>query len=328
MDPLKIHFLNVGHGDCTIVQFPSGRVAMIDINDSGILDSDTEDELGSKLDTLGPPIYRALGLAFPQALRAKLDDYLRTKLDDPVEYFISNFGKDIFRYIQSHPDMDHMSGLARLLGSGVLIWNFWDTAHNVEKESQWEQGKFDERDWNVYQELRASPKARKYVGGDKLQYFIDDGITIVHPEKHTSDASDPNDVSYVLLITHGECRILLGGDAPAKMWEDIHERSTKSQRGYQRINLFKAPHHGRKSGYHWPFVKALNADMTIVSVGDLAAEHDAADSYEKYSKFGCYTTREHGTLIASCWPTGQVFVNDKSGKLVASNSGSLGNFTK
>lgn len=37
---LEIHFLSVGHGDCTIIQFPSGRVMMIDINNSKTLPDD------------------------------------------------------------------------------------------------------------------------------------------------------------------------------------------------------------------------------------------------------------------------------------------------
>lgn len=30
---LEIHFLNVGHGDCTFAKFPSGRLALIDSRD-------------------------------------------------------------------------------------------------------------------------------------------------------------------------------------------------------------------------------------------------------------------------------------------------------
>src|SRR5258708_26973264 len=32
--PLVLHFLNVGHGDCTFIELPSGRLMMIDINNS------------------------------------------------------------------------------------------------------------------------------------------------------------------------------------------------------------------------------------------------------------------------------------------------------
>jgi hypothetical protein len=38
---LEFHFLNVGHGDCTIIRHPSGRLTMVDINNGQLLDADT-----------------------------------------------------------------------------------------------------------------------------------------------------------------------------------------------------------------------------------------------------------------------------------------------
>src|SRR6266511_1503285 len=37
---VELHFLNVGHGDCTFVDLPSGRLMMIDINNSKSLPED------------------------------------------------------------------------------------------------------------------------------------------------------------------------------------------------------------------------------------------------------------------------------------------------
>ncbi len=34
---VKIHFLNVGHGDCTIIEHHIGNITMIDINNSKTL---------------------------------------------------------------------------------------------------------------------------------------------------------------------------------------------------------------------------------------------------------------------------------------------------
>src|ERR1700730_3140779 len=42
---LRIHFLNVGHGDCTIISHPSGRLTMIDINTSQDYDDESFQEL-------------------------------------------------------------------------------------------------------------------------------------------------------------------------------------------------------------------------------------------------------------------------------------------
>ena len=38
---LRVHFLNVGHGDCTIIKHPSGRLTMIDLNNSQDFDAET-----------------------------------------------------------------------------------------------------------------------------------------------------------------------------------------------------------------------------------------------------------------------------------------------
>jgi hypothetical protein len=43
--PLTIHFLNVGQGDCTVIEFPSGRLALVDINNGKTLDATTREEV-------------------------------------------------------------------------------------------------------------------------------------------------------------------------------------------------------------------------------------------------------------------------------------------
>ena len=45
---LRVHFLNVGHGDCTIIKHHSGRLTMIDINNSQDYDSATFNDIWSE----------------------------------------------------------------------------------------------------------------------------------------------------------------------------------------------------------------------------------------------------------------------------------------
>ena len=49
----RIHFLNVGHGDCTIIEHASGRITMVDINNSDSLDGDTRRELAEEYGITG-----------------------------------------------------------------------------------------------------------------------------------------------------------------------------------------------------------------------------------------------------------------------------------
>ena len=163
MKSLRIHFLNVGHGDCTIIEFPD-HLTMVDINNSRALDDETRAEMEDKIaKRLGLGIDLAVSRAFALGTPPRIAQELckeEERLTDPIDFFISLYGsqQSIFRYIQSHPDMDHMSGLYRLHEQEkISIVNFWDTHHSVEKpEDAGPEGRFDMRDWDTYRKLRKS----------------------------------------------------------------------------------------------------------------------------------------------------------------------------
>ncbi len=56
-------------------------------------------------------------------------NFRESKLTDPIVYIANNyFSKynEIFRFILTHPDMDHMSGIKELFNR-KYVRNFWDT---------------------------------------------------------------------------------------------------------------------------------------------------------------------------------------------------------
>ncbi len=103
---LRVHFLNVGHGDCTIISHPSGRLTMIDINNSQDYDDETFQELlkeeRQKADAYGLGKTNALqasgllGASYNPLLSGlpRLSDVLsadavrdsRKELTDPIEF--------------------------------------------------------------------------------------------------------------------------------------------------------------------------------------------------------------------------------------------------
>src|SRR4051794_28690384 len=113
--PLKVHFLNVGRGDCTIIEFPSGRIGMVDIDCLKTLDPSTEEEVTQAF--FESQSFVQIANDFTSYFKAK-DAFIRSRLapiTDPFLYFNSNIGyKDIFRLVITHPDMDHMTGIDRL----------------------------------------------------------------------------------------------------------------------------------------------------------------------------------------------------------------------
>ena len=89
---LRVDFLNVGKGNCTVIGFPSGRLTVVDIDNSLIDDKDDV-------------------------------------LQDPLEFLDRQYPQHaIFRFVLTHPDMDHISGLDQLFRQRSAF-NFWDTEH-------------------------------------------------------------------------------------------------------------------------------------------------------------------------------------------------------
>jgi competence protein ComEC len=343
---VDFHFLDVGQGDCTIVEFPT-RLTVVDINSCRTLAKESESELRARHRYSPPapnpflhgPFTAAAALlggtrspnlqALIEAAEAerKLQE-AKNKLTNPIDYLKAWFpGQPIFRYIQTHPDMDHMAGLYRIaFEEGIQIVNFWDTSHCIEKdEAAMRTGavNHDFRDWRAYLALRrrtSDPTVLRLTIGAQGDFYRQDCIHIWvpfdHKEQNNPDA-DPNDLSYVLCIQVGKCNIVMGGDATIETWKELYRRFCGSYGKMPKIHLLKASHHGRKSGYHVDSVRSMNPDLTVVSVGELKGKDDAAASYERFSNTGCFSTVDHGSMIARCWENGLVWLYDKDIKRIA-----------
>lgn len=321
---LKIHFLNVGHGDCTIIEFQN-RLTVVDINNCKKLATDTRTELKTKYSRNATWGGNSLAAMF--GVDARVNDE-EAKLVDPIDYLKANFPgqKSIFRYIQTHPDMDHMGGLHRLGEEGYTIVNFWDTNNSISKEmetNKWAQVNHDERDWDRYQEFHNGHfkdcTLLKLTQNASSSFYKEDGISIWAPFENTKSKdpeADPNYFSYVIQIQHGASSIVLGGDLPADLWDKLVAANNNT---LPKVNLLKASHHGRKSGYSINAVKAMAPDLTICSVGELRSKHDASASYERFSEYGCYSTIDHGTIVATCWSDGDIFLAGSDGQTFGRN---------
>jgi competence protein ComEC len=310
--PLVVHFLNVGEGDCTIIEFPSGHVGMVDISNVKELDPDTRKEL---LEDYSDLDYVLARLAESPRVALLQEAYLRkvaAPTTDALEYFDEHIGytRDIFRLITTHPHMDHLSGLHRLHTQEPKdIINFWHAGpYNFElDDADWNGWKYSELDWLTYKQLRSStsdPKALHNQQGDTGNYWTDDGIEIWAPtdglEALAVKRNQPNILSAVLKISHAGRSILLGGDATAdETWPALYPYIDMTG-----IDVLKASHHGRNSGYHQPSVEEMSPWLTITSVGQ--KEHDASEKYRRYSDYTVstrftgdirITIEDDGTLV-------------------------------
>jgi competence protein ComEC len=260
---LRVHFLNVGHGDCTLVEHHSGRLTMVDINtsqeydrasfsellaeeekkrlcnplggfgaDSGV--SAVSNTLFGGLGGFGAPAASGLGLLGPLTAYGDAVTAAKRELVDPIAFIQQHYpGRRLWRFVLTHPDLDHMRGLKRLYET-IGFNNFWDTAHTKPTPNYRSDG--DKLDWEFYQRLRSGSLGLVplfYTRGDAHFAFMKDEvgqtggdwIEILSPTpdlvKTCNAAGKSNDLSFVLRLWHIGKSVLLPGDAEGLAWDDL-----------------------------------------------------------------------------------------------------------
>jgi len=272
----KVHFLNVGDGDCTLVELPDNTLTVIDIRNG----------------------------------RTKKVES-NSKFENPISYIKDLQYTSIYRYIQTHPDMDHMDGIYDLSQIGIV--NFWDTDNSRKKPEDFTQG-FREIDWDEYVTLKKKAKYRTRsltpigLEGGKFPYEI----YILHPTdeivKEANKAEDWNYLSYVVLVMYKGFKLLISGDTSDKAWEYIYEWTQENSDGNKLlsgITVFKAAHHGRNSSYCGiDMLNLMNPQKIVISKGSVPGEQSAYGKY--YSWAGgpdnMYLTSK-GTILVDYYDT-------------------------
>lgn len=231
---LKIHFINVGKGNCTVIDFPSGHLTVIDTDNSRNTDEND--------------------------------------LTDPIDFIKKQYpNRDIFRLIITHPDMDHLSGMEEI-AENFKIYNFWDTENN-KTLSQADLDKapyYEKEDWKTYQKFRKSTESPKCINlyrNSNGDYWNSDNIKILSPSKalvkKANDSGEYNHLSYVISINYNGTKILLGGDATIAAWDEILAELGEDE---LKADIFLAPHHGSSYNVNKEVFKHIAPKHVVVSV--------------------------------------------------------------
>lgn len=198
--------------------------------------------------------------------------------------------------------MDHMTGLNALLNEGkTKIANFWHSGLEIDKPD-FNDSNYKEEDWDTYTELKNSSESPKNIvksAGDIGNFWTGDGIEILCPtddlKRLAVDKNRLNLCSYVFLITYQDYKFVLAGDAEKEDWDYIVENYANK---ISNVNVLKAAHHGRDSGFQEEAVKLMNPEYTIVSVGK-KPDTDAHNEYKKYTRQKVLSTRYRGNIIVN-----------------------------
>ena len=250
-----VHFLNVKDGDCIWINHPSGHNTVIDVCNAYEIEDTTLENLIEMFSKSGG------------------NHRQKEHPVNPIDY-LKRYGVDsIFRFILTHPDMDHMDGIKALFDNFNVI-NLWDTKNNKVIDS-FEDCRYKKEDWDFYQEIRKkttdpivlhlySGARGKFYNQDEQGNSGGDGLYILAPTKElvdeANDTEDYNDCSYVILYRTGNKKILFAGDSGTKTWNYILEELSDDVKD---IDVLIAPHHGRKTGGNDEYLDILKPKLTL-----------------------------------------------------------------
>jgi len=263
-DTLRIHVLNVGQGDATIIEGPKDargnrKVLIYDAGESG--------ELGNEA-------------------RHVIEPYLRKNLDDGPRGrpFI-----DIDYLIPSHYHKDHTgsstgkdwTGLFYLWDAlNVRIGRLLDTGINYDASGQGDKAY---REWIEQNQVRRSTLAFDQLGADRQIDLGEDtwvevlavgarveGRGRVIKEEDIGSTSQ-NDFSAVLVLHYKKFDIYLGGDLSGYLHESwgawYHNIEGATFAHLRPVEAYRVNHHGSQWSSSYPFIQRIKPQVSVISCG-------------------------------------------------------------
>jgi beta-lactamase superfamily II metal-dependent hydrolase len=209
---------------------------------------------------------------------------------NPIAYAERLGVSSIFRFILTHPEMDHIDGFDAL-ADRFSVLNFWDSGAR-RKKPDFKGSLFLEDDWDRYVKVRDGNEPGVATGkrqaGDHFAFankLTDgqsggDGLYILAPDSQlVADANsdgDTNDSSYVVLYRSVGGRVLLPGDAHDATFDYVIKNYGKD---VANCSFMLAPHHGRDSDRRYDFLDHIRPTVTLL--GCAPSEHTDYDQWRR-----------------------------------------------
>ncbi|MBU9309452.1 hypothetical protein KGP65_01410 [Burkholderia multivorans] len=280
----KVHIINVSPGDCTLIEHNSERVTGIDICGGNL-------EVRQKAAAVEARATTLLGL-LKEGGNGGGNYRMCERPSNPINYIQTHGIGKLFRFIVTHPDMDHMDGISKLLEE-VGFYNFWDTGARRKAPDFDGFYRYSKDDWDAYQKLIKGNvdgvTTLKKIAGDRFAYASQndadgkghDALYILAPNKELlcdpNENDDINEASYVLDYYSNAGHMIFPGDAHDASWDYVMKNNANLK---ENCAFLLAPHHGRHSNRSYDFLDFLQPKLTVLGC-----------SPSKYIEYGHWSRR-------------------------------------
>lgn len=230
----KVHYINVGQGDCCCIEFPDGKIMLID---SGTVESSES-----------------------------IVDYLN-------KYVLQN-SKIIDYFVITHPHLDHIGAGKAILNlydiKNIYRPNVYSYTESINKEF----GDLNVHNLNEYDELVEAINNEAVNGIKSNVYFNscfieieeqDYKIEFLSPNENKYD--NLNNYSPIILITINNKKFMFTGDAETEIENEILTLNS-AYFEYLDIDVLKVAHHGSNTSSKDNFLEVIRPEFAVISVGE------------------------------------------------------------
>ncbi len=216
-------------------------------------------------------------------------------VNDNVVNFLKRAGvTQIDVLVATHPDRDHVSGLAHI-AKLFQVRELWKVAFQKSEENASPESLEAYTEYERAVEVLRS-KGTRIVNPTVDTYDRNFGgatVEILAPfSRNPADYKTANDASMVLRINHTGKNFLFTADTTTQTWEQLLKKGDIS------ATVLEASHHGAESGFHPGIMQAVKPELVVVSVGRNPFGHPDPAPMKEYERAPRGVVRTDDGLVA------------------------------
>lgn len=240
--------------------------------------------------------------AFYQVL---VDSGRGTRVLECLGDFLPFWDKKIEVMVVTHPQADHMEGMAEVMRRyqvEVVVANALDNPEAA-FDDEFRKEVVDQKTRVVLpktgKELRLGAMSLKLLWPERVygngDYWTREVIEVADYQSELYGVEDLNQVSVAFLLEYGEFQTLFTGDVG-----EAEEQALLGAGVLTPVEILKVPHHGSKYSSSLGFLRVIRPQAALISAGEGNPHgHPAGESLSRYDAVGAkiYRTDEMGSVV-------------------------------
>lgn len=180
----------------------------------------------------------------------------------------------------SHPQFDHYGGFNFLIDRYNIETFVTNALDNNNKSYNLLKSKLKSHNIQI----------KNLYQGDNVDISSVDRIYFIWPTQNFiasntvlgATTEDLNDFSQIFIFSEGDFDVLFTGDIDTRKFN--LNAGVESGGGPKTIEILKVPHHGSKNGLTEEFLKQIDPELSIISVGKNSYGHPSSEILEIFSR--------------------------------------------